>query len=222
MIIKKLALVSITGFCTLALFQNCQRAKMESVKKDDASLARVNETDLGLPPAPAPAPLPDPSPAPTPTPEPHPVCPTDNGDQDSNSVSDDDSHDHSQHSHYKSSYGHEMCDDHSSDDNSGDDCEDHDGQEQGKREYICDISKPGNDHAIGITENESLEVKHQGVKLLCMSKQACEVIAARAFPGAKAEPRGFCKVDNNKNVKHVSDDRMEQLVNKYISEQPAP
>jgi len=27
---------------------------------------------------------------------------------------------------------------------------------------------------------------------------------------------GYCKAGNNKNVKHVSDEHMEQLVNKYI------
>jgi len=216
MSLPKVLAASIFGVCILVFFQNCQKAKMAATGTDESSLARVNETDLELPPGPGPNPGPNPNPNPTPTPTPDP-CPDDNGDHDSNSRSDDDSHDHSKHAHYKGSkYGHDMCDDESSDDHSADDCKDHHGKENGDREYICDIRKPGNDEAIGITEQEQLIVKHQGVKMVCMSKNACENIAAKAFPGARAEKRGYCKAGNNKNVKHVSDEHMEQLVNKYI------
>lgn len=211
MSMPKVLFAAIFGVCVLMFFQNCQKAKMATTGTDESSLARVNEADLELPPGPGPNPNPNPNPGPTPNP-----CPDDNGDHDSHSRSDDDSHDHSKHGHHKGRYGHDMCDDESSDDHSADDCKDpRDGRD---REYICDIRKPGNDHAIGITEQEQLIVKHQGVKLVCMSKQACEVIAAAAFPGARAEPRGFCKAGNNPNVKHVSDERMKQLVDKFIQQ----
>ena len=238
MSLPKLLLSIFTGTVLVLFFQNCQKAKMESKgTTDNPSLARLNEVDLGLPPGtipdstatptPSPDPIATPTPGPTATPTPNPtppvgpdpVCLTDDGDAPD---SDSNSHDHGRHAHHKSSYGHHMCDDDSSDDNSGDDCKDPKKTEEGHREYICDIHKPGNSHALGITESEALLVKHQGVKMLCMSRPACEVIAAAAFPGAKAEARGFCKVDSNKNVSHVSDARLQVLVDKWIAEHPAP
>jgi tartrate dehydratase beta subunit/fumarate hydratase class I family protein len=109
-----------------------------------------------------------------------------------------------------------MCDDDSSDDNSEDDCVDHNGHEDGNREYICGVAGPGNSTRLEITNNE-LQAKQEGVKMLCMTKHACEVIAAQAFPGAHAEARGYCRVDSNKNVKHISDEHLIPLVNKWLA-----
>ncbi len=214
MAFNKTIVASVALVGLLVSFQNCQRARMASkgTEADNASLAQGTEVDLGLPDTP---PGPTPNPNPNPNPNPPPICQHDNGDNDSDSNSDDDSQDHSKHAHHKSSDGHQMCDDDSSDDSSEDDCVDHNGQEDGNREYICGVGGPGNSTRLEITDNE-LQPKQQGVKMLCMSKHACEVIAARAFPGARAEKRGYCQVDSNKNVKHISDEHLIPLVDKYL------
>lgn len=190
---------------------------MEAKNSNLGSLQVVNGQDFTPPPG-DPNPTPTPNPVPTPTPTP-PMCPSDNGD-----VSDDDSStDHEHHAHHKASDGKEMCDDQSSDDRSGDDCEDHNGKESGSREYICGVNGPGKSDRIGITENEQLTPEHdshQGKKLVCMSQHACETLARKAFPESHTIRYGWCKTDSNKNVKHISDEHMKALIDKFISDNP--
>lgn len=209
------------GVAMLIFFQNCQKAKLTTKGTDIGSLQAVNEVDFQPPgPDPGPNPNPNPNPVPTPTPMPDPNCPDDNGDQHSN---DSKSHDHSKHAHYKGSHGHEMCDDDSSDDNSADDCKDHSGRESGDRDGICAISGPGQSDRVGITDNENLGVQHdnqKGKKLVCMSENACVNIASKAFGRAHTIRHGWCKDGRNKSVKHISDENMKLLVDKYIQANP--
>lgn len=216
----------------MIFFQNCQKAKMSAKGNDDlGSLQVVNQGDFQPPPlpdpgpAPTPTPTPDPGPNPTPnptpgpTPTPNPLCPDDNGDQRSDDDSDSDSHDHSKHGHHKNKNGHEMCDDDSSDDHSADDCKDHNGKEQGERMYICGINGPGKSLRVGVTDSEMLTPEHdshQGKRLVCMTEHACEVIVKQAFPDAHTMRYGWCKDGRNKNVKHLSDEHMQILVDDYI------
>lgn len=111
-------------------------------------------------------------------------------------------------------------DDNDGDHNNGHNCsKDRNQHEMGDREYVCVIQGPGNSTHIGIIGN-TLEAKHEGPKMLCMTKAACEVEGARAFKNPHAEIRGFCKNRHNKNVKHISDANMKLLVDKYIAANP--
>ncbi len=212
------------GVMMMIFFQNCQKAKMQTTGANLGSLQAVNEIDFQPPPPgpdPGPTPTPNPNPNPNPNPDPEdPKCPTDNGDHRSDDSS---SHDHSKHAHYKGSHGHDMCDDDSSDDNSADDCKDHTGKEHGNREYICGISGPGKSDRIGITDNERLDAQHDSQKdkkLVCMSEYACETIARKAFSKSHTIRYGWCKDSSNKKVKHISDENMKLLVDKFILENP--
>ncbi|MGE4132328.1 MAG: hypothetical protein AB7F86_11870 [Bdellovibrionales bacterium] len=195
----------------------------------DPNPAPSPSPDPGPSPSPNPNPNPNPNPTPTPTPAPNPnpdSCPSDNGDDDNSS--DDKSHDSSSDndsssddsSHDKQQKQNHNGGDNSSDDNSGDDCRDHNGREEGAREYVCTVMGPGSSTRLACGDDE-ISPLHEGPKFLCMTKKACEEIGGLAFPDARAEKRGWCKTDsNNHHVKHISDERMQELVDKYLQEHP--
>ncbi len=208
MSINKLSISLATVVAVVICFQNCQNAKMAT---NGASLTLVDDAGIQNPldnnnppttpnptPAPTPAPSPDPSPTPSPTPAPTPApTPT------------------------PTPYPHPEDDGDQDDNHHGDDCRDPKGHEREDREYVCQISGPGKSTYVGLDKHgDDLERRHEGKKMLCMTRMACEVIAAQAFPGARAEKRGFCTNHGNKNVQHISEKRMQDLVEEYISENP--
>lgn len=190
MSMPKFFITIIGAVSVIIFFQNCQKAKMSTSGAEQSSLTGLGASSSDLNGL-------DNDPPPN-----DPGSPDDDDDDDvaGNPGGNDDDDDNG---------------------NGGGHCtHDNNGHENGAREYVCVIAGPGESTHIGITSQNSLEAKHEGPKMLCMTKSACEVQGARAFSGAHAEFRGFCKNRHNKNVKHISDANMKLLVDKYILANP--